>query len=117
MAGGAARADRMEGIDAPAVVYPEPESLVKSAVRIMQIFEYFQDVGRPARAIEIGEALELPKSSAIGLLKTLVETGYLAFNTNTKTYFPSFRIVCSGSRLSSVYFGELGMLDHMNDLH
>jgi DNA-binding IclR family transcriptional regulator len=94
-----------------------PETMVKSAARVLEIFEFFYRCRRPARAVEISEFLDLPKSSTNGLLKTLVETGYVTFNKAAKTYFPSFRIVRFGSWLSSFYFGPNLVLDLMTDLH
>lgn len=86
--------------------------LVKSGVRVLEIFEYFERVKRPARSIEVGLALGMPKSSANELLKTLVETGYVTFNFDDKTYFPSFRLIKFGFWLSSAYFGT----DHIKNL-
>ncbi len=74
-------------------------SLVKSGSRVLEVLEYFKRAQRPARAIEIGETLKLPKSSANVLLKTLVETGYLTFDARSKCYFPSLRVLRLGNWL------------------
>jgi DNA-binding IclR family transcriptional regulator len=110
--------DGMIGAPLPAESsMPGPETMVKSAARVLDIFEFFYRSRRPARAVEIAEFLDLPKSSTNGLLKTLVETGYVTFNKTAKTYFPSFRIVRFGSWLASFYFGSNLILDLMTDLH
>jgi DNA-binding IclR family transcriptional regulator len=72
---------------------------------VLEIFEFFARFRQPARGFEIASFLAIPKSSANGLLKTLVDTGYLTFNDKSKAYFPSFRMVRFGSWLSSFYFG------------
>lgn len=109
--------DGMTGRPLPAdIIGPNPISLVKSGARVLEIFEFFYRAQRPARGVEIAEALNLPKSSSNGLLKMLVEAGYLTFNDRRKTYFPSFRIVRFGNWLASFYFGGNLVLDLMSDL-
>jgi DNA-binding IclR family transcriptional regulator len=93
-------------------------TLVKSGARVLAVLEYFYVARRPVRAIEVGRALGLPRSSANELLATMVDTGYLCFNADDKTYFPSFRIVRFGHWLSSFYFGPhelIGMMERLND--
>jgi DNA-binding IclR family transcriptional regulator len=76
---------------------------VKSASRTMDIVEYFHDVRRPARVIEVAQALGVPSSSACELLKTLVDSGHLSFDDRGKTYFPSYRMARIASWLGGVY--------------
>ena len=90
--------------------------LVKSGVRVLEIFEFFERLQRPARSIEVGLALNMPKSSANELLKTLVETGYVTFNFEDKTYFPSFRLIKFGFWLSTAYFGTDQIKNLMDEL-
>jgi DNA-binding IclR family transcriptional regulator len=92
-------------------------TLVKSGARVLEVLEYFCVAMRPLRAVEISDALELPRSSANELLKTLVATGYLCFDKQLKTYFPSFRIVTLGHWLSSFYFGGGQVIDLMRHLN
>jgi len=89
---------------------------VKSATRTLRIFEYLQTAHAPARAIDIGTALGLPKSSANVLLKTLVETGYLIFNEKTRTYLPSFRLVRLSDTVSETHFRERRILNLIHEL-
>jgi DNA-binding IclR family transcriptional regulator len=89
--------------------WDEPESrpsAVKSATRVLDVFEFFSFACRPSRGIEIANYLELPKSSANVLLKTLVDTGHLTFNPKTKCYFPSFRMVRLSRSVASSFRGE-----------
>lgn len=79
--------------------------LVKSSIRVLEVFEYFKQTSRPARAIEISRALDLPHSSVDKILKTLIETGYLVFDWKTKHYAPSYRLVRMSRQLEDSFFG------------
>lgn len=76
---------------------------VKSGVRVVRVLEYFHQIDRPARAIEIGRALNLAPSSVSDLLKTLVEVGYLDFDETEKSYFPGLRAALFGQWLAKSY--------------
>lgn len=91
-------------------------SLVKSGTRVLEVLEYFKRGQRPARAIEIGAALKLPKSSANVLLKTLVETGYLTFEARSKSYFPSLRVLRLGNWLQPDLHGAPRFFSLMQEL-
>ncbi len=81
------------------------DGLVKSSIRVLEVFEYFRQTSRPARAIEISRALDLPHSSLDKILKTLIETGYLVFDWKTKQYAPSYRLVRISRQLEESFFG------------
>ena len=76
-----------------------PDSVVKSAGRTLAILETFQAWKRPATARELAGALKLPRSSANALLASLVTLGYLQFNAETATYFPTVRVGLLGEWL------------------
>lgn len=82
------------------------KNLSKSATRALDILEYFALVGRPLRAVEIAQALDFHTSSTDQLLKTLVDSAYLMFDSNNKLYYPSPRLVNFGSWLATNYFGD-----------
>ncbi|SUW01020.1 transcriptional regulator [Bordetella pertussis] len=50
---------------------------VKSAVRVIQILEYFDTVRREAGVLEISRALGFPASSTAGILRSLQRLSYL----------------------------------------
>ena len=81
-------------------------NLSKSATRALDVLEYFALVGRPLRAVDIAQALDLQMSSTDQLLKTMVDSAYLMFDAATKRYYPSPRLVNFGAWLSANYFGE-----------
>lgn len=90
-------------VDAPKNAAAEWQ--VKSCARVIDVLEFFHARGAPAREVDIRAALNLAKSSANDLLKTLLQRGYLTLDPVTRTYFPSFRLAKFGSWLSSFYFG------------
>ncbi|MGB7180675.1 MAG: helix-turn-helix domain-containing protein [Burkholderiaceae bacterium] len=71
---------------------PGQPGLVKSALRVLDLFELFEDQQHPMRVTEIAERLTAPQSSVSALLKTLRARGYLDFNTSTRCYSPSARL-------------------------
>ena len=67
-------------------------SLSRSATRALDVLEYFGQMRRPLRAIEIARRLDLHPSTVNQLLKTMVESAHLAFDATTKSYLPSPRL-------------------------
>jgi IclR family transcriptional regulator, KDG regulon repressor len=65
---------------------------VKSADRVMALLELFRLWRRPASAREISETLEMPRSSTNVLLRSLIQGGYLRFDEQTLTYFPTLKV-------------------------
>lgn len=72
------------------------EGAVKSAVRVVQVFDLFEAERRPLSVQEIVEALGVPQSSISSLLKTLVNEGYLTRQRSTRRYIPSERLAFVG---------------------
>lgn len=83
--------------------YNPPKTFVKSAVRVMNVLEYFYRGRQPARAAEISRALDLPVSSTKYLLTSLVDSGYLTFDKVSKEYFPSILFAGFASWLAAIY--------------
>ncbi|MDB5860158.1 MAG: IclR family transcriptional regulator [Ramlibacter sp.] len=81
-----------------------PEGVVKSAGRVLQILEYFDEIQRPANVVEISEMLKLPQSSTSALLRSLVAMGYLYFDRLARTYLPSCRVALLGNWVNSPMF-------------
>jgi len=82
---------------------------VKSAVRVMEVLEFFRRHNKPARAVEISEMLDMPPSSTDGLLKSLVDLAYLTFDACTKQYAISMRTtrLCGALASSQLYNGRV----------
>lgn len=120
----AAKAERRLDRDPPApnellrgVANDRSGGVVKSSLRVLSVMEYFQGNPRPARTTEISRALGVPNSSIDDILKTLVRTGYLAFDSRLKVYLPSYRIVTLARRLEGAFFGGTAVSDLMDEVH
>ena len=72
-------------------------SVVKSASRVLKILELFMEMRRPLRLGDIARATNMPSSSSSVLVRSLVQMGYLAFDPEHRTYFPTYRVVFLGS--------------------
>jgi len=79
---------------------------VKSCLRTLDVLEYFQRMGAPARTIEISEALGIPNSSADEILRTLASSGYLSYNATSKLYAPSYKVVANAASIENSFFGS-----------
>ena len=67
-------------------------SQVKSAARVLELFEYFGSVREPKHLKDIVSALAFPKSSTFMLLRTLVERGYIERGLDDRYILtPAFR--------------------------
>jgi IclR family KDG regulon transcriptional repressor len=52
-------------------------AIVKSAARVLSIFEYFERMRVPRTLSEISQDLEYPISSALALLRSVQAMGYM----------------------------------------
>lgn len=72
---------------------------VKSALRILAIFEFFATTGKPAILTELSQRLELPKSSCFALMETLRREGYVYSIGKRSGYFPTPRLYEIGEHI------------------
>ena len=73
-------------------VRPEKiEDLLKSSFRTMALYEYFTDMKRPLNIGEIASGINIPQSSASTMVKSLLDSGYLEKDMQSRTYRPSLR--------------------------
>lgn len=89
---------------------------VKSAIRALEILEYFDDVRCPQSIGEIARALSYPHSSATALLRSLRGAGYLQFNARQRTYFPTDRVPFLGSWLNPPLFEQAALPRMMKEI-
>lgn len=94
-----------------------PVSVVKSAGRVLQILEYFDDVQRDATVVEVAQALGYPQSSASTLLRSLVTLGYLHYSSAGRSYRPTTRVRLLGSWINPPLFEEAKILRLVSDLN
>ena len=90
---------------------------VKSAARVLQILEYFDDVRRPSTVMEVAETLGYPQSSTSALLRSLVTLGYLLYDPYTRLYVPSSRVALLGSWVNSHCLAEGRILRMLKELN
>jgi len=92
------------------------ESSVKSARRVIEILELYERLRAPLTATEIARHLRYPSSSASSLAKGLAELGYLTFDDQAKSYFPTPRILMIGRSIEEALFGSGQLSGLMADL-
>jgi IclR family transcriptional regulator, KDG regulon repressor len=64
----------------------------KSVARAFSLLELFRREQRPLTATDIEQRLALPQASALVLARELSALGYLVFDSDARTYFPSGRL-------------------------
>lgn len=90
--------------------------VVKSAVRVLEVFEYFDRRQAEATVNEICSELRYPQSSTSILLQNLVELGYLQRGVDGRTFLPTTRVTVLGSWIAPVQTPTLEMIELMRDL-
>ena len=81
------------------------------------MLEYFGQVRRPLRAVEIARRFELHPSTVNQLLKTMVESAHLAFDASTKTYLPSPRLTRFGAWMVDTFGSDERLRLLVDQLH
>ncbi len=92
-------------------------SPVKSAVRVLEILELFQQHRAPRQLKDICDALAYPQSSGTVLLKNLVTLGYLSYDRASRCYFPTLKVAALGDWVEHALFGHGKIFEVMRDLH
>jgi DNA-binding IclR family transcriptional regulator len=95
---------------------PVAQKTVKSAGRVLEIFEYFDDVQQPATVMEVADTLGYPQSSTSALLRSLVTLGYLDYDRYKRTYVTSHRVALLGSWVNSDFVSEGSVISLMKEL-
>lgn len=71
--------------------------MVKSAVRVLDIFEAFEAEQCALTISELVEILQIPQSSMSTLIKSLVARGFVEYEAETRRYHPSVRLAFVGN--------------------
>ena len=79
-------------------------AVVKSAVRVLQVLEFFDRTQMPASVGTVASALCFPQSSTSALLRSLVKIGYLRYEPYARTYLPTERVPLLGSWIAKPLF-------------
>lgn len=94
-------------------------SVIKTARRIFEVLEYFDEVQQPVSLKDMSIHFSYPVSSASALLKSMVVMGYLDYDAYSRTYMPTMRIATLGNWVQGALFGEgriLALMKHMSEL-
>jgi DNA-binding IclR family transcriptional regulator len=94
----------------------ENSVLVKSASRVFQILELFDEVQRGLRVSELSKDLGYPQSSTSALLRCMVQLGYLDYDPEGRSYIPSARVTILGSWLDRLRDRSAGLLELLESL-
>jgi DNA-binding IclR family transcriptional regulator len=78
----------------------EGSSAVKSADRVLDLFELLARRSDGLSHQEIAEALEIPKSSLTQLLKTVINRGYISYSPDDKHYHLGDRFTSMARQVS-----------------
>jgi len=70
---------------------------IKSAHRVLEILEYFDQDRRHATVMDMSRTLNYPQSSTSELLRCLARLGYLHYNRVRRTYSPTARVALLGA--------------------
>lgn len=92
------------------------EGTVKSAKRVLEIFEFFAQSHTPATVKQLSERLGYPQSSTSQLLKSLVMLGYLRYEPTSRSYRPTLRVMLLGSWVHDEIFGNGSVISLLETL-
>ncbi|MEJ5975825.1 helix-turn-helix domain-containing protein [Novosphingobium sp. PS1R-30] len=92
-------------------------SLSRSATRALDVLELFGRERRPLRAVEISHTLGTHPSTTNQLLKTMLDSGHLAFDARAKTYLPSPRLAEFSAWIMASYGADGRLRDLIDAVH
>ena len=91
---------------------PASTAGVKSALRVFEVLELFDELRQPLTVSDVARELGYPVSSALMLLRCMNDMGYLSLDSQRKVYCPTPRL----SRVTSwVDYSAVGIA-HLNDM-
>ena len=90
---------------------------VKSAKRVLEVFELFDKIRRPASVTDVVNYLGYPASSTAVLLRSLVDLGYMKQDARDRRYTPTPRIALLGEWVGMATWGEGDVSDLMERVH
>ena len=93
-----------------------PIGPVKSAQRVVEIFEFFAERRSPATLMDVVRALGTPPSSTSALLGTLQQLGYLDYDRHARTYVPTIRAALLGIWVNDLLLSDGTVLQLMYEL-
>jgi DNA-binding IclR family transcriptional regulator len=82
------------------------DGVVKSAGRVLEVFEFFAHRHGAATVSEVASALGFPLSSTSMLLRSLLSLGYLEYAARSREYLPTIRFAVLGTWIFERLFSE-----------
>lgn len=95
----------------------ELAGVIKSAKRVLELFEYFAECRRPLSVTDIVRGLDYPQSSASALLKSLTRLGYLDYDRYERLYVPTLRVALFGGWVQDQLFSQRSLSLLIDELH
>ncbi len=89
---------------------------VKSAERVLALFELFSRRQRPLTVGRVVSELGMPQASASMLLANLRELGYLTYDAHERTYAPTIRVALLGSWINREFDPAGSLTTILSDL-
>ncbi len=90
--------------------------MVKSAGRVLEVFEYFDADRQHASVMDVSRALNYPQSSTSELLRCLTSLGYLSYDALRRAYRPTARVAMLGAWVEPELFRRGHLLSLMDAL-
>jgi DNA-binding IclR family transcriptional regulator len=81
-------------------------SIVKSAQRVLELFELFSDIRSGLTVADVASKLKMPQSSTSSLLRSLHTLGYLSVDPQHRTYSPTSRVALLGHWIDPLLVAE-----------
>lgn len=89
---------------------------IKSAHRVLEILEYFDQDHPTATVMDMSRSLSYPQSSTSELLRCLTRLGYLHYNRFRRTYSPTARVALLGAWVKPSLFRHGTLLSVVDTL-
>lgn len=91
--------------------------LVKSAARVLEVLELFDQLKRPMAVAEVAAHYSWPASSTSALMGSLTSLGYLEYDPGKRVYRPTVRVTLLGDWIQGDLMREgqlMRLLEHLN---
>jgi DNA-binding IclR family transcriptional regulator len=99
------------------VAQRELSGVIKSAKRVLELFDFFAECRRPLAVTDVVRGLDYPQSSASALLKSLTKLGYLDYNRYTRLYMPTLRVSLFGGWVTDEFYSHVNLSHLIDELH
>lgn len=95
----------------------ELAGVIKSAKRVLELFEFFTERRRPLAVGDVVDGLKYPQSSASALLKSLTKLGFLDYDRYRRLYRPTLRVALLGGWVLDNLYSRTNLFNLMEELH